>query len=201
MLVPVSRIPRRIGFFRKLREDWCEEVVEDGFGSRESMDRSSPWHRAYQKAENEEADEQQQQERWSRLRCPFFMEVNKLEVEENFPPWPRLLGWKGSVWNAWRKQIFEVQTWRQVRGPAGAVVCKTRDSGIRWPQWHTLLFEGQVAVDMTVICLQDVKKMLQEQARKGYWKKWAAKHECEELKVGVWLEPIQALLRRKTNEA
>ena len=32
-------------------------------------------------------------------------------------------------------------------------------------------------------------------------KKWAAKHECEELKEGVWLEPIQAMLRRKTNEA
>ena len=33
-----------------------------------------------------------------------------------------------------------------------------------------------------------------------YCKRWAAKHECEELKEGVWLEPIQAMLRRKTNE-
>ena len=22
-----------------------------------------------------------------------------------------------------------------------------------------------------------------------YWEKWAAKHECEELKEGAWLEP------------
>ena len=44
--------------------------------------------------------------------------------------------------------------------------------------------------------LKDVKKMLLQQARK----KWAAKHECEELKEGIWLEPALALLRKKTNE-
>ena len=33
-------------------------------------------------------------------------------------------------------------------GLAVAVTCETRDLGIQWPQWHTLLFEGQVAVDM-----------------------------------------------------
>ena len=32
-----------------------------------------------------------------------------------------------------------------------------------------------------------------------YWKRWAAKHECEELK-GIWLELALALLRMKTNE-
>ena len=78
---------------------------------------------------------------------------------------------------------------------------ETRDMGIKWPHCHTLFFEGQVAVDMRVACPQDVKKMLLKQARMVYWKKWAAKHECEELKEGVWLEPIQALLRRQTNEA
>ena len=30
-----------------------------------------------------------------------------------------------------------------------------------------------------------------------YWKKWAAKHEYEELKEGAWLEPGLALLRKK----
>ena len=30
---------------------------------------------------------------------------------------------------AWRKQTFEVQTWRQVRGLAGSVMCETRDLG------------------------------------------------------------------------
>ena len=27
-------------------------------------------------------------------------------------------------------------------------MCETRDLGIKWPQWHTLTFEGQVQVDM-----------------------------------------------------
>ena len=42
---------------------------------------------------------------------------------------------------------------------------EARDLGIQWPQWHTLLFEGQVAVDMGGVCPQDVKKMLLKQAR------------------------------------
>ena len=33
-----------------------------------------------------------------------------------------------------------------------------------------------------------------------YWKKWAAKHEYEELKEGAWLEPGFALLRKKVRE-
>ena len=32
---------------------------------------------------------------------------------------------------AWMKQLQEVQMWRQVRGPAGAVMCETRDLGIK----------------------------------------------------------------------
>ena len=32
----------------------------------------------------------------------------------------------------------------------------------------------------------------------SFWKKWAAKHECEELKEGAWLEPGLALLRKKS---
>ena len=36
------------------------------------------------------------------------------------------------------------------------------------------------------------------QARSTYWRMWAAKHEYEELKEGIWLEPALALLRRKT---
>ena len=43
---------------------------------------------------------------------------------------------------------------------------ETLDLGIKWPQWqHTLVFEGQVAVDMRVVCLHDVKKMLLKQAQ------------------------------------
>ena len=40
---------------------------------------------------------------------------------------------------------------------------------------------------MTVVGLQEVKKMLPKQARMACWKKRAAQHECEELKEGVWL--------------
>ena len=39
-----------------------------------------------------------------------------------------------------------------------------------------------------------------KQARATCWRKWAAKHECEELKDCIWLEPALALLRRKTKE-
>ena len=84
-------------------------------------------------------------------------------------------------------------------GPAGAVTCETRDLGSKWPQCHTLL-EGQVAVDMRVVCPQDAKKMLLKWARMVHWKKRAIKNECEKSKEGVRLEPIQAVLRRKTNE-
>ena len=41
-------------------------------------------------------------------------------------------------------------------------MCKTRDLGIKWPHWHTLLFEGQVVVDMGGVCPQDVKKHASE---------------------------------------
>ena len=41
-------------------------------------------------------------------------------------------------------------------------------------------------------------KVLLQRASTVYWKKWAAKHEIEELKEGAWLEPALALLRKKT---
>ena len=70
-----------------------------------------------------------------------------------------------------------------MRGLAGAVLCETGDLGIKWPWWHTFIFEEQIKVDTRENCPQDVKKML-KQARSVYWKRWAAKHECEELKDG-----------------
>ena len=82
----------------------------------------------------------------------------------------------------------------------GAVMCETSDLGVKWPLWHTLLFEGDRSVDVRNACLKNVKKMLLQQARKVHWKKWAAKHEYEELKEGTWLEPALALLSKKTKE-
>ena len=52
--------------------------------------------------------------------------------------------WYREQTEGWMMQIQEVQMWRQVRGPAGAVMCWTRDLGIKWPHWHTLIFgDGQ----------------------------------------------------------
>ena len=39
-----------------------------------------------------------------------------------------------------------------------------------------------------------------QRVRSVCWKKWAAKHEYEELKEGAWLEPGVALLRKKVKE-
>ena len=55
-------------------------------------------------------------------------------------------------------------------------------------------------VDMRYVYPKDVKKMLVQRARTVFWKRWAAKHEYEELKEGIWLEPALALLRKKTKE-
>ena len=79
-------------------------------------------------------------------------------------------------------------------------MCETRDLGIKWPQCHTFLCEGQVQVDVRYVCPKDVKNMLMKQAQSICWRKWAAKHEYEELKQGTWLEPALALLRRKTKD-
>ena len=54
------------------------------------------------------------------------------------------------------KQIQEVQMWRYLRGPAGAVMRETRDVGIKWPQCHTLIFEGEVRIDRRYVCPKDV---------------------------------------------
>ena len=42
---------------------------------------------------------------------------------------------------------------------------ETRDLGIQWPQWHTLILEEQRKVDMRYVCPKDVKKVFLEQVR------------------------------------
>ena len=132
----------------------------------------------------------------------LFMDAVGLEVEEDLSTlatqyWPEgvwIGKWPVEQKEAWMNQALEVQTWRQVRGPAGGVMCETRDLGIKWPHWHT---EGDRRNDMRFVSPEDVKKMLLKQARSAPWKKCAAKHEYEELKDGFWLEPALALLREK----
>ena len=70
----------------------------------------------------------------------LFMETCGLEVEEFSTLATQY--WADEQKDAWMNQIFEVQTWRQVRGPAGAVMCETRDLVIKWPHSHTHVFEG-----------------------------------------------------------
>ena len=62
----------------------------------------------------------------------LFMEADGLEVEEELFTMATQY-WAEGVWTgelrherkeAWRRQIQEVQTWNQVRGPAGAVICE-----------------------------------------------------------------------------
>ena len=38
--------------------------------------------------------------------------------------------------------------WKQVRGSAGAARCETRDLGIKWPFWQTLVFDDEIKVDL-----------------------------------------------------
>ena len=61
-----------------------------------------------------------------------------------------------------------MQTWKQVRGPAGAVMCETRDLGIKWPYWHALIFGDKITIDMRFGCPKDVKQMLVQTARSVY---------------------------------
>ena len=69
----------------------------------------------------------------------LFMETYGLEVEEELSTMA-IQYWAEGVWTrkwsreqkeAWMRQIREVQTWKQVRGPAGAVMCETRDLGFQ----------------------------------------------------------------------
>ena len=51
-------------------------------------------------------------------------------------------------------------------------MCETRDLGMRWPQWHTLVFSNEITVDMRYMCPKDVIKMLVPRARSGgkFWR-------------------------------
>ena len=154
-------------------------------------------------------------DRWRLLRArrvrPHSLclwEACGLDVEEELSTMATQC-WSEGVWTgkwrheqreAWMRQIREVQSWKQVRGLAGAVMCETSDVGIKWSSWHTLVFSSEITIDMRFACPKDVQKMLVQRARSVYWKKLAAKHEHDELKEGAWLEPGLALLRQKVRE-
>ena len=82
----------------------------------------------------------------------LILEAFSLEVEEELSTVATQTWAEGAWIGKWYTEQKEVslnqaptvQMWRQVRGPAGAVMCETRDLGIKWPPWHTLIFEGEV---------------------------------------------------------
>ena len=76
-------------------------------------------------------------------------------------------------------------------------MCDTRDLGVKWPHWHTLMCSDETKIDMRFVCSRDVKNLTVCRGRSVKWKKWTAKHEHEELKEGERLEPALALLRKK----
>ena len=99
------------------------------------MERISSGHRAYRKVEIEDAQWSSREK--ESVSVSLFMEVNILEVEEELSTMAtlpcskgvRLGRWRSEQLKALRKQIFEGQTWRQVRGLAEAVMCEARDLG------------------------------------------------------------------------
>ena len=77
-----------------------------------------------------------------RTSLSLLMKAFGLEVEEDLSTMATQT-WAEGAWTgkwhteqkeAWLNQIREVQMWRQVRGPAGAIMRETRDLGIKWPQ-------------------------------------------------------------------
>ena len=46
-------------------------------------------------------------------------------------------------------------------------MCEICDLGITWPQWHSVMFEGKVAVDMRVVCPQDFFYYTSEASQDG----------------------------------
>ena len=77
------------------------------------------------------------------------MEAFGLEVEEELSAMATQT-WAARAWTRkWHTEQKEARLnadfsrfrrGDKMRGPAGAVMCETRDLGNKWPQWHTLIF-------------------------------------------------------------
>ena len=132
-----------------LHENWCEEAPEDGFGPCEKVTRTgiaiSPTETLKLRRQMAAAARKKES-----VSLSVFLEMKDPEVEEECSTMATLFWVDG-----------------QVRGPAGAVMARNWRS---WPQQHTLLFEGQVVVDMRTVCLQDVNEMLLKQVKMVYRK-------------------------------
>ena len=91
------------------------EVAENGSGASESVESAC----------SEDGKRRQQRVKRGQPRCPFFMEAFGLVVEEEFSTIATQT-WTEGVWaGRWcteEKEAWMVQTWRQVREPAGGHV-------------------------------------------------------------------------------
>ena len=126
----------------------------------------------------------------------LFMKAFGLEVEAEL--FTRVTQtWAAGVWvgkwctgqkEAWMRQIQEVQIWRQVRGPAGPVMCETRYLGTKWPHWHTLTSSDEKRIDMIFVCPRD-ENMLVHMARSVYWRQQSTSMKWFEPKsIVMWPE-------------
>ena len=101
-----------------------------------------------------------------RVRPPFLCSLKHTasKYSGSFLPWPpsieqKEFGLENGGTNKKKRggrQIQEVQTWNQVRGPAGAVMCETCELGVKWQYWHTLVCSDEIKIDMRFVCPKDV---------------------------------------------
>ena len=114
-----------------------EKVAEDRLGPCESVMRPSSWHGAYGEAQVEQAcgSSRKQDGTW---------ELSTMAT---------------LVWAEGRRTREGQEVETDLRG--SGVEARERSCrsplGIKWPCWHTLMFERQVAVDLRVACPQDVQ--------------------------------------------
>ena len=124
------------GFPKELHEGGCQEGVTTGYGASEVL--GNP--RRGDIASTERLKMRRQMaaaaaRKKNTTSLSLFMEAFGFEVEEELSTMATQT-WEEGAWTgkwhteqkeAWLNQIREVQMWRQVRGPAGRVMCETRD--------------------------------------------------------------------------
>ena len=129
------------GLSKELHEGRCEEVVKNRCGASKELGSACSGNCPQQKDSKLKRQMAAAVGKKSTTSLYPFMEAYGLEVEEELSTlatqyWAEG-AWRGK-WHheqkeAWMKQVREVQVWRQVRVPAGAVMCETRDLGFKWP--------------------------------------------------------------------
>ena len=130
----------------------------------------------------------------------LFMEKN-VEVEEDFFTMAAVF-WAEVVWTGREQQ----KAWRSSmetdeRASRRVVMLETRDLGIKWPQGHTVKFKGTSSGGHEGGLPAGCEDVVCETSQDGNWKKWAAKHDCEEkfAKTCGWSQSKQCYGGRLTN--